>query len=111
MGIAAIILGIIGIIFGWFPIIQYGALALSIAGIILSAIGLKNSSQTGKGKGSAIAGLILCIMGTVFSGIGVFICTAAAAGAAAKTPGALQDLKNAAEALEGAKNVLDSLGN
>jgi len=109
MGILAIILGIFGIIFGWFPIIQYPAFALSIVGILLSAIGLNKSGKTGKGKGSAIAGLIICIIATVLSGIGVFVCTAAAAGAAAKTPGALQDLKDATDALEQVKNTLDSL--
>ena len=82
MGILAIILGIFGIIFAWFPIIQYVALALAIVGIVLSAVGLKKSSTTGKGKGSAIVGLVFCIIATVLSGIGVFICTAAVAGVA-----------------------------
>jgi hypothetical protein len=118
MGIVAIILGIFGIIFGWFPIIQYVAFALSILGIILSAIGLKKSDTTGKGKRSAIAGLVLCVTATVLSGIGVFVCTVAAAGTVAKTPGTLQDLQNAAgtlkdtvDVLENARETLDSLKN
>ena len=109
MGILAIILGIFGIACAWFPIIQYVALALSVVGIILSAIGLKKSGETGKGKVSSVVGLIFCIIATVLSGIGVFICTAAFAGAAAKAPGALEGLKNASEALDSAKEVSKSL--
>jgi hypothetical protein len=109
MSVVGILLGIFGIIFGWFPIIQYAALGLSVSGIILSALGLKKSGKTGKGQGAAIAGLILCIFGTIGSGIGVFVCTAATSSALSKTPEALEDLKNAANALEGAKDVLDSL--
>jgi hypothetical protein len=105
MGVLAILLGIFGIIFGWFPIIQYFALGLSILGIILSALALKKSStvENAKGKGAAITGLVLCVIGTVCSGIGVVVCTACAAAganAAAKTPDALKSLQEAADALE-----------
>jgi hypothetical protein len=114
MGILSIFLGIFGIIFGWFPVIQYVALALSILGIIFSALALKKASvsESGKGKGPAIAGLVLCVIAAVCSGIGVIACTvcaAGAAGAAAKTPGALQDLQNAANALQETKDALENL--
>lgn len=97
MSIVAIILGIFGIFLGWFPFIQYVAIAMSIMGIVLSAIDLKKSGTTGKGKGLAIAGLVVCIIATVSSGIGIFVCTAV--GATAKTPAALLDLRNTAGAL------------
>jgi hypothetical protein len=81
MGVAALICGLIGIIFGWFPIIQYFALVLAILGIVFGGLGIKNASKTGKGKGLAITGLVLGIIGTLLAGIGVFACTVCAAGA------------------------------
>ena len=116
MGVLAILLGIFGIIFGWIPIIQYFALGLSILGIVLSALALKKSSasENGKGKGVAIAGLVLCVIGVVCSGIGVFVCTACTAAglkAAEKTPEALKSLQEAADALEKTKEALENLGN
>ena len=109
MGILAIILGIFGIVCAWFPVIQYAALALSIVGIILISTGLKNSGRTGRGKASSVVGLIFCIMATIFSGIGIFICTVAVAGAAANTPDALEGLKNTSEALDSAKDLSKAL--
>jgi hypothetical protein len=73
-----------------------------------------STAENGKGKGSAIAGLVLCVIGTVCSGIGVFVCTAcvaAGAGAAAKTPDALQSLQGAAESLQKTKDALEGLKN
>jgi hypothetical protein len=116
MGVLSIFLGIFGIIFGWIPLIQYFALALSVLGIVFSAIALKkaSASEQGKGKGAAIIGLVLCVIGTVCSGIGVFVCTvctAAGANAAIKAPEALQGLQDASNALQGAQNALENLTN
>jgi hypothetical protein len=83
MGVVALVCGLFGMVFAWFPVIQYVALIVAILGIIFGALGVKNASKTGKGKGLAIAGLVLGIVGTVFSGIGIFACTLCAAGAAA----------------------------
>lgn len=114
MGVLSIFLGIFGIIFGWIPFIQYFALGLSILGIVLSAVALKASSkrENSKGKGVAIAGLVLCVIGTVCSGIGVFVCTACTAAginAAAKTPGALKSLQDTVDTLQQTKDTLENI--
>ena len=114
MSVFAILFGIFGIIFGWFPVIQYFALGLSVLGIIFSALALKkaSASEHGKGKGAAIAGLVLCIIATVCSGIGVLACTVcAAAGTAAamKAPDALQGLQETSNALQGLQDSLEKL--
>jgi hypothetical protein len=48
MGILAIFLGIFGIIFGWFPLVQYFALGLSILGIVFSALALLKAKRRKK---------------------------------------------------------------
>ena len=116
MGVFAIFLGIFGIIFGWIPIIQYFALGLSILGIVLSALALKKASATekGKGKGIAITGLVLCVIGIVCSGIGVFVCTACAAAgtnAAIKAPDTLKNLQDAADTLKQTQEALERITN
>ncbi|MDR0402486.1 MAG: hypothetical protein LBH35_02725 [Treponema sp.] len=81
MAIAALVCGIIGIVLGWFPVINYAALVLAILGIVFGAIAIKNAPADK--KGIATAGLVLGIIGTVCAGIGVIACTLCAAAAAA----------------------------
>lgn len=58
MGIAAMILGIIGLIFCWFwPV----GLTCSIGGIVLGAISIAKNMR----KGMGIAGLICGILGVI----------------------------------------------
>ena len=80
--IAALVCGIIGVVggfvsIGWFAIV---ALVLALLGIILGSKGMKNAKASGQGKGLAVAGLVLGIIGTVFAGIGT-ICTLVCAAA------------------------------
>ncbi len=78
--IAALVLGIVGVVFGWFGVFGFIALAASIVGIILAVIGRKRSiAALGKPSGMATAGLVLSIIGTCFAGIAVIACTACAA--------------------------------
>jgi uncharacterized membrane protein YeaQ/YmgE (transglycosylase-associated protein family) len=81
MAIGALVCGIVGIVLGWFPGINYVALVLAILGIVLGAIARKNSPA--EKKGLATAGLVLGIIGTVCAGIGVIACSLCAAGASA----------------------------
>ncbi len=98
--IAAMVCGIIGVVGGLFltatvigPIIT---LVLSILGIILGSKGMKEAKITGVGKGMAVTGLVLGIIGTVFSAIGVICALACAAtiGAANDLANELEDLSN-----------------
>jgi sugar phosphate permease len=75
MGIAGLILGILGAIGSFLPVIVYGAWLFALVGIILSAIAMK------KGKGGiAVAGLVLSIIGFVIA-IPRLICAIACASA------------------------------
>ncbi len=97
--IAAMVCGIIGVVGGLFltatvigPVIT---LVLSILGIILGSKGMKEAKITGVGKGMAVTGLVLGIIGTVFSAIGV-ICALACAATVGAANNALKDLEDLA---------------
>lgn len=79
MAIVALICGILGIVGGFIPVVCYLTLVLAILGIVFGAKGMKKAKETGDGKGLAVAGLVLGIVGTSFSAIGI-ICVICAAG-------------------------------
>ena len=84
MSIAALVCGILGIIGSWFPVVRYFTLVLAILGIVFGAKGMKNAKATGEGKGLAVAGLVLGIIGTSLGALGVLcvMCAACALGMA-----------------------------
>jgi hypothetical protein len=63
MGIASLVLGIIGLLLSFIPFIGQYALPLTGLALIFGAFGMRKA----KGKGLAIAGLV---MGLVGSGLG-----------------------------------------
>ena len=74
--IAALVLGILGIIGGWFPVVCYFTTVCAILGKVLGVIGRKKSVAVyGKASGLATAGLVLGIVGTAFAALGL-VCTA-----------------------------------
>ncbi|MGN0601084.1 MAG: DUF4190 domain-containing protein [Oscillospiraceae bacterium] len=81
--IVALVCGLLGVVGSFFtahPAIPLISLALAIIGIVFGALGMKESKATGSGHGLAVAGLVLGIIGTVFSLVGVicaFACSAA----------------------------------
>ncbi len=79
MSIAALVCGILGIVGAWIPVVCYFTLVLAILGIVFGAKGMKQAKITGQGKGLAVAGLVLGIIGCSFSAIAV-ICIAICAG-------------------------------
>lgn len=64
-GTTALILGIIGFIFSFIPGINWVFAIVDIVAIILGFIGLGKSKKNGSGKGGAIVGLILGILGVI----------------------------------------------
>ncbi|MCF7928191.1 MAG: DUF4190 domain-containing protein [Spirochaetales bacterium] len=74
MATAALVLGIVGVVFSWVPILNFilGALA-----IILGALGMKKTPEK---KGMAIAGLVLGIVTVV---VGIIVVAVAGAAASA----------------------------
>ena len=75
MGIAGLILGILGAIGSFLPVVVYGAWLLALIGIVLSAIALNKEKS-----GIAIAGLVICIIGFVIA-LPKLICAIACASA------------------------------
>lgn len=73
MGIAALIMGIVSCCFFWIPYFNIICLMMSIAGMILSIIGLKKSKSAGASAGISVAGLVLSIIGLVLSSISCLV--------------------------------------
>ncbi len=65
--VASLVLGILGLILGWIPF--FGWIMVLLA-LVFGIIGLIKSKKSGKGKGMAIAGIILSIVSMV---IGIFL--------------------------------------
>ena len=83
--IAALVCGVVGLVFSWFGIFAIIALICSIVGIILGAMGMKKAEAENMPKGLAVAGLVCGIVGAAFAVIGVIcyaciLCSAAGAG-------------------------------
>ncbi len=74
MSVAALVCGILGIVFCWVPVAGWVVLVLSILGIVFGANGMKKAKAAGQSQGLAIAGMVCGIVGAVFSLIGA-ICT------------------------------------
>lgn len=74
MAIAALVLGIISIILGLFlgGILGWLCLIVSIAGIILGAMGRNDEQQ----KSLATAGLVMSIVGMAFGVVEMVVCSA-----------------------------------
>jgi len=66
ISIAALICGILGIIGGSFPVVQYFTFVLAIVGTVLGVKGRKMG-----GGGMATAGMVLGIIGIVWSVVGI----------------------------------------
>lgn len=83
LSIAALVLGILGIVGGYIPVVCYFTTVCAILGIVLGVKGRKLSvAAYGKASGLATAGLVLGIIGTAFAALGI-LCTVVCAGALA----------------------------
>lgn len=64
MGITALVLGIVGLVFSFVPIIGVIAWPLVILGVIFGAVGINKAGRApGMPKGTAIAGLTCSLVG------------------------------------------------
>lgn len=80
MSIAGLVLGILGLVGGFIPVVNYFTTVCAILGLIFACIGRKRSKLAyGKASGIATAGLVLSIIGTSFAALGV-LCTIACMG-------------------------------
>lgn len=113
LSIAALVCGLIGIVGSFIPVVKYGTLALAILGIIFGVLGRKKAVASGSSStGLATAGLVLGIIGTAFSAVGV-ICALACIGAADAAVNAGADAaKDAFKSFEeAATSAINEIGN
>lgn len=68
MGVASLVLGIIGLIISLIPFLGQYALVLTIFAVVLGALGRRSL----QGKGLATAGLALGLIGTALGGFWVY---------------------------------------
>ena len=70
MAVAALVLGIIAVVLCFIPVLNW---ILALLGIIFGAVGLSKANKIGgKGKGFAMTGLILGIVGAIL-GVVIFV--------------------------------------
>ncbi len=73
--IAALVLGVMSLIFAWFYLVNIVAIIFGIVGIVLAAIGRKKSIEAGMPSGLGTAGLVTSIIGLAVGAIGFISCT------------------------------------
>ena len=71
MDIASLVLGILGLVFGFIPFCSYIAPLLCLIGLILGIVSVVQKSKYRMPKGMAIAGVILSAIGLVVSFAGI----------------------------------------
>ena len=64
---AGFVLGLLGLLGSFIPLLNIGAILLGVVGAVLAAVGLARANQVGAGKGLAIAGLILGVLAVIIS--------------------------------------------
>lgn len=69
MAVTALVLGIIGLILSWIPIVNNGAAVLAVIGLVFGVIATLTTGAKGKkkGRGLAIAGSILCVIALIIT--------------------------------------------
>lgn len=62
---AGFVLGLIGVLGSWIPILNFLSIVLGVIGIVLALVGLAKSGKVGAGKGLAIAGVVLSALAII----------------------------------------------
>jgi hypothetical protein len=81
MGVAALVLGIIGVLLSLNPFFTWFALPIDVLALILGVVGLRFAKNEQRPTGTATAGLVLGIVGTVLSVLFWIMCTLLVSGA------------------------------
>jgi hypothetical protein len=74
MGVAALVLGIIGLLLSLFPGLFLAALPFGVLALVLGIVGRKSAAANGQPAGTATAGLVLGIIAVVFAVIMWVLC-------------------------------------
>jgi len=64
---AGFVLGLLGLLASWIPLLNIVGLILGVLGAILAAVGLAKSKKVGAGKGLALTGLILGVLAVIIA--------------------------------------------
>ena len=80
LGIAGLVLGIIGTLVSFIPCIGTLAFLVGGIGVVLSAVGYSQARKNNGAKGLTLAGLILSIVGIVIAGIWLYALNRASGG-------------------------------
>lgn len=67
LAIAGFVLGLLALLGSWIPFVNILAIVLGVVGLVLAIIGLSTSKRKGSGKGLAIAGLVMSLLGILFA--------------------------------------------
>lgn len=89
--IGALVCGILGLVGGWIPVVQYFTLVLSIVAIVLGSKAQKAAKAAGEPTGMATAGLVMGIIGVSFTAL-MIVCATCLAGAVVAAIPELGDL-------------------
>jgi hypothetical protein len=71
--VAAMVLGIVGAVFGLIPLTAPVAFICGLLGVIFGLIGISRARKVGVGMGMGVAGLVLGIVAVVLSIVGFVI--------------------------------------
>jgi hypothetical protein len=64
---AGFILGLLGLLGSWIPILNVFGIILGVLGVVLAGVGLARSKKANAGKGLAIAGIVLGALAVIFA--------------------------------------------
>ena len=67
LAVAGFVLGILGFLGSFIPVLNIGAIVLAVIGAVLAAVGLARSKSVHTGKGLAIAGLVLSVLAVIIA--------------------------------------------
>lgn len=67
LAIAGLVLGLLGLLTCWAPVLNVLSIVLGVIGVVLSGIGLAKSKQANAGKGLSIAGIVLGALAIIFA--------------------------------------------
>jgi hypothetical protein len=81
MGVAGLVLGILGAICAFIPGVNLFGWVFALIGIVLSAVGMSKAKKANQSSGVSVAGLVLSIVGFAIA-LPMFLCAVACASAA-----------------------------
>src|SRR5262245_40491619 len=64
---AGFILGLLGLLGSWIPVLNILGIVLGVLGVVLAGVGLAKSKKANAGKGLAIAGIVLGALAVIFA--------------------------------------------